>query len=107
MFEIERKFTFEAGHILVHHDGRCSQPHGHSYKISISLHSENIIDEGPKKNMVFDYFFNSWVVAIQVANTENGNVINVPILVRPPIIPITVIKTQKITEKPKFFFPIL
>ncbi|WP_330633067.1 6-pyruvoyl trahydropterin synthase family protein [Halocatena halophila] len=26
-----------AGHRLLHHDGKCSQPHGHNYAISVSI----------------------------------------------------------------------
>ncbi len=55
MFEIVRKFSFEAGHKLIDHDGNCHQPHGHSYRLSITLRSETLISQGPKKNMVYDF----------------------------------------------------
>ncbi|MBT3393909.1 MAG: 6-carboxytetrahydropterin synthase QueD [Waddliaceae bacterium] len=55
MFIIEKTFYCEAGHSLENHDGKCRNPHGHSYTIKISLNSENLIAEGPKKNMVTDF----------------------------------------------------
>lgn len=55
MFEIEKLFRFEAGHTLVHHDGKCSSPHGHSYVVRIVLRSADLIEEGPKQAMVRDF----------------------------------------------------
>ena len=55
MFEVEKSFSFEAGHVLVHHNGRCAEPHGHSYVISVRLRAQDLIKDGPKKNMVFDF----------------------------------------------------
>lgn len=56
MFEIAKKFRFEAGHQLIHHDGRCSEPHGHSYQFIVTLRNDVLISSGPKKNMVLDFF---------------------------------------------------
>lgn len=55
MFEIEKKFSFEAGHQLIHHDGKCNEPHGHSYKLHVILRSEALVSSGPKTNMVLDF----------------------------------------------------
>lgn len=33
--KICRTFKFEAAHRLAHHDGRCSRPHGHSYRLEL------------------------------------------------------------------------
>ena len=55
MFELEKKFRFEAGHSLIHHDGKCRDPHGHSYVLVIRLRSEQLIRTGPKTNMVIDF----------------------------------------------------
>ena len=56
MFEIAKKFRFEAGHQLMHHDGQCSEPHGHSYQFIVTLRNDVLISSGPKKNMVLDFF---------------------------------------------------
>lgn len=55
MFEIEKTFTFEAGHVLKHHDGKCAAPHGHSYRLSILLRGSSLIQTGPKTNMLIDF----------------------------------------------------
>lgn len=55
MWEIEKRFTFEAAHMLPHHDGKCQRLHGHSWKGSIIVRSEKLISSGPKIGMVMDY----------------------------------------------------
>lgn len=55
MFELEKTFHFEAGHVLTHHDGKCRVPHGHSYVLTIHVRSPTLISTGPKKNMVVDF----------------------------------------------------
>jgi 6-pyruvoyltetrahydropterin/6-carboxytetrahydropterin synthase len=55
MFEIEKIFTFEAGHQLLHHDGKCCHPHGHSYVLTVKLRSDKLIEQGAKQGMVTDY----------------------------------------------------
>lgn len=55
MFELEKTYRFEAGHALVHHDGKCRNPHGHSYQLTLHLKSDTLIPSGPKKNMVLDF----------------------------------------------------
>lgn len=56
MFEVEHTFSFEAGHVLKHHDGHCSQPHGHSYKLITRMRGQELISSGPKTNMVMDFY---------------------------------------------------
>lgn len=55
MFEIEKTFHFEAGHVLKRHDGICSFPHGHSYVLHVVLRSPTLISSGPKTNMLIDF----------------------------------------------------
>jgi 6-pyruvoyltetrahydropterin/6-carboxytetrahydropterin synthase len=48
---IAKEFTWEMGHRLPFHEGKCKNLHGHSYKCIIELTGE------PDKNgMVLDYF---------------------------------------------------
>ena len=37
MFEVTVEDTFAAGHYLRHYKGKCEKPHGHNYKIRITL----------------------------------------------------------------------
>ena len=55
MFELEKIFRFEAGHALLHHDGKCREPHGHSYVMSVIVRSHELFNDGPKRNMVIDF----------------------------------------------------
>ena len=55
MFEIEKTFTFEAGHSLNHHDGKCKAPHGHSYLLKIAIRKNALEPSGPKRGMVMDF----------------------------------------------------
>ena len=55
MFKLTKTFRFEAGHQLMHHDGACRDPHGHSYILKIEISSQSLIQSGPKTNMVLDF----------------------------------------------------
>lgn len=55
MFELEKSYRFEAGHTLDLHDGKCAIPHGHSYILTIHIHSDTLISSGPRTNMVMDF----------------------------------------------------
>lgn len=35
--ELEKDFTFEASHVLPNHPGKCSNLHGHSWTLSVSI----------------------------------------------------------------------
>ncbi|WP_135366323.1 6-pyruvoyl trahydropterin synthase family protein [Halosimplex halophilum] len=41
----DRPIRISSGHRIQHHDGKCSRPHGHNYKISVEVTGE-ITDEG-------------------------------------------------------------
>lgn len=62
MYLLEKQFTFEAGHVLTRHDGKCSRPHGHNYVLTVAVKTNELISEGPKKNMVIDFYDLSDVV---------------------------------------------
>lgn len=41
----DRPIRISAGHRLLHHDGKCSRPHGHNYEITVKLVGE-LTEEG-------------------------------------------------------------
>ncbi|QIB74686.1 6-pyruvoyl tetrahydropterin synthase family protein [Halogeometricum borinquense] len=41
----DRPIRISAGHRLMHHDGKCSRPHGHNYEISVEVTGQ-LTDEG-------------------------------------------------------------
>jgi 6-pyruvoyltetrahydropterin/6-carboxytetrahydropterin synthase len=36
----DRPIRISAGHRILHHDGKCSRPHGHNYEISVAVTGE-------------------------------------------------------------------
>lgn len=41
----DRPIRISSGHRLLHHDGKCSRPHGHNYEISVDVRG-NLTSEG-------------------------------------------------------------
>ena len=53
---ITKEFTFETGHALYGHDGKCKNIHGHSYKLSVTVLGKPVLDSnGPKFGMIMDF----------------------------------------------------
>jgi 6-pyruvoyltetrahydropterin/6-carboxytetrahydropterin synthase len=56
----DRPIRISAGHRILHHDGKCSRPHGHNYAISIAvtgtLTKEGwIVDKGDITDVLSDW----------------------------------------------------
>ncbi len=51
MFEVSVEDTFAAGHALRGYRGKCENPHGHNYKVQITLHGEQLDNIG----LLFDF----------------------------------------------------
>lgn len=56
MFQLKKRFTFEAGHALTYHEGKCKKPHGHSYVFLVKISGTTLQKQGPQKNMIIDFF---------------------------------------------------
>ena len=53
---ITKQFTFETGHALYGHDGKCKNIHGHSYKLSVTVLGKPVLDSNdPKFGMIMDF----------------------------------------------------
>src|SRR5579884_2110533 len=53
---ITREFRFEAAHHLPGHRGKCRRPHGHSYRLQVSLRGPIIDTPGQSDDgMVIDF----------------------------------------------------
>ncbi len=46
MFEVSVEETFAAGHALRAYKGKCENPHGHNYRVRISIEGEKLADNG-------------------------------------------------------------
>lgn len=62
MFEITKRFTFEASHQLPWHQGKCQRLHGHSYKLEVTLKAESLDVNG----IVIDFDVLSQIVDASV-----------------------------------------
>jgi len=51
MFRIAKDFTFAAGHFIVGHPGECARPHGHNYRVRVTLAARELDEIG----MVLDF----------------------------------------------------
>lgn len=51
MFEVNVEDTFASGHYLRGYRGKCEKPHGHNYKIRITLAGESLDNIG----LLFDF----------------------------------------------------
>jgi 6-pyruvoyltetrahydropterin/6-carboxytetrahydropterin synthase len=51
MFEVSVEDSFAAGHALRGYRGKCENPHGHNYKVRITLHGERLDNIG----LLFDF----------------------------------------------------
>lgn len=55
MYRLTKTFTFEASHTLPAHDGKCKNLHGHSWRCSLVVEGDRLIEDGPKAGMLIDY----------------------------------------------------
>ncbi len=55
MFTLKKEFTFEAAHMLPHHDGKCRRVHGHSWRMRVVVAGQELHTEGPKAGMLMDF----------------------------------------------------
>ena len=56
----DRPIRISTGHRLLHHDGKCSRPHGHNYEISVevtgSLTQDGwVVDKGDITSVINDW----------------------------------------------------
>jgi 6-pyruvoyltetrahydropterin/6-carboxytetrahydropterin synthase len=51
MYRVNKQFDFQAAHVLSKHPGLCRFPHGHNYKVEITL----VAEELDGNNMVCDF----------------------------------------------------
>ncbi|GHV35648.1 6-carboxytetrahydropterin synthase QueD [Bacteroidia bacterium] len=56
MIAVTKIFSFEMAHALNNYNGACSNIHGHSYKLEVSVAGEIINDKNsPKFGMIIDF----------------------------------------------------
>ena len=56
----DRPIRISAGHRILHHDGKCSRPHGHNYEITVVVQGELtedgwIVDKGDITSIIDEW----------------------------------------------------
>ena len=46
MYEVTVEETFSAGHYLRNYHGKCEKPHGHNYRVRVTLSGEELDQAG-------------------------------------------------------------
>jgi len=66
---VTKRFHFEMAHTLYRYDGLCSNIHGHSYNLEVTLIGEPRNDPGhPKDGMVMDFAELKEIVKSKIVN---------------------------------------
>lgn len=55
MYILKTETTFDSSHFLKDYNGKCSNLHGHTWKVSAEIYSENLIPEGSERGMIVDF----------------------------------------------------
>ncbi|WP_435153000.1 6-pyruvoyl trahydropterin synthase family protein [Haladaptatus sp. DFWS20] len=56
----DRPIRISSGHRLLHHDGKCSRPHGHNYEIEVTVTGELteegwVVDKGAVTSIISEW----------------------------------------------------
>ena len=56
----DRPIRISAGHRLMHHDGKCSRPHGHNYEVTVRVTGELtaegwVVDKGDVTSVIDEW----------------------------------------------------
>lgn len=55
MFKLKTTAHFDSAHFLSGYNGKCSNIHGHRWKIEAVMASNKVIENGDKKGMLMDF----------------------------------------------------
>lgn len=56
MITIGKRFSFDAAHRLGRHEGKCGQPHGHTYTLELDFTGPVNFSDVSSQGMILDYF---------------------------------------------------
>ena len=55
MYILKAEHSFDSAHFLANYEGKCSNIHGHRWKVEIEVQSETLVDGGQLDGMVIDF----------------------------------------------------
>ncbi|WP_436343076.1 6-pyruvoyl trahydropterin synthase family protein [Natronorubrum sp. FCH18a] len=83
----DRPIRISAGHRILHHDGKCSRPHGHNYEVAVTVTGELteegwVADKGDITDVIdeWDHMFlleagDPLVEAFEAAGDDDGTIV--------------------------------
>ncbi len=57
MFLLKNEIQFDSAHFLEGHEGKCSNIHGHRYKLVVMVKGNKLAENGSSRGMVEDFSF--------------------------------------------------
>ncbi len=73
---VTKNFEFEMAHALHNYDGLCRNLHGHTYKLSVTVIGNTILDEDSKKlGMVLDFGLLKTIVKQNIVDIYDHSVL--------------------------------
>lgn len=78
VIKVTKSFSFDAAHFLPNHKGKCSNMHGHTYKLEVTVIRDNgqLIDKGSDEGMVIDFSDLKSIVKSEVLDKVDHKVLN-------------------------------
>lgn len=55
MYYLTSEASFEGAHFLSGYDGKCSNLHGHRWRVILKIKSESLMPDGQQRGMVIDF----------------------------------------------------
>ena len=55
MYILKTEQSFDSAHFLAGYQGKCSNLHGHRWRVVVEIWSENLVSEGQLRGMVTDF----------------------------------------------------
>lgn len=55
MYILKTEHSFDSAHFLANYNGKCSNIHGHRWKVQVEVQSKKLISGGQKDGMVVDF----------------------------------------------------
>lgn len=55
MYTLQTSASFDSAHFLKGYEGKCSNIHGHRWKVEVTVSSEDVAPEGQDRGMVVDF----------------------------------------------------
>ena len=55
MYILKTEVSFDSAHFLSGYDGKCSNLHGHRWKIEIEIKSDELVEDGQYRGMIVDF----------------------------------------------------